>query len=255
MKPPCETPHLLFTLAARLRPTVCALVGATLLTSTAGSVALATPISLLTVSGPGNTGQTISVDQGAAVSFTFDQSYTDVAISADLVCIACDGALYLMNGAIGPAATVANLVTGAFFDVGSSVDPLLSGLSLDAGEYFLIVAITTAGGAAWVGSDPFVFTAAPGVGMGLNYFADDLDNAVPFRSEFLPIASPAGLHVSVVGNAASVPEPATSIPLALGLGVLAAHRYRRSGARGWHRHRMRLAGQKTHRATLNREVR
>lgn len=207
------------------------LLGTALFASTTGSVATAASLPLLTVTGSPNTGRTIGTDQGAAVSFTLDQAHADVAISADVVCVGCDGAVYLMKGLIGPGATAANLITGAFFNVGSPVDPLLSGLSLDAGEYFLIVAITTAGGAGWVGSDPFALATAPGVAMGLNYFASDLDNSVPFRSAFLPIASAAALHFAVVANTLPVPEPATHVLLALGLGALAVHRYRRTAGR------------------------
>ena len=203
------------------------------LVSGAAAEALAAPITLLSVTGAGTTGQSIAADQGAVVSFTLDQLYTDIAISADVICVGCDGAIYLMKDLIGPTATLANLVTAASFDVGSAVDPLLSGLSLDAGDYFLIVAIFT-GGASWLASDPFVLATAPGVSLGLNYFASNLDDSAPFRSPFAPIQSAASLHFAVVGEVATAPEPATSTLVAVGLGLVARQRYRR---RGRQRHR------------------
>src|SRR5688572_30591466 len=157
-------------------------------------IVAAMPLTLLEVSGAGTTGQAITLDQAAAVSFTLDDAYDDVVISADLLCVGCIGEILLMKGLIGPAATLANFVTGAAFDVTSGVDPLMTGLSLGAGDYFLIVAMTDHGGVAWTGSDPASIQSAAGVTMGLNYFAADLDDSVAFRSVFTPIASAAALH-------------------------------------------------------------
>jgi hypothetical protein len=192
--------------------------------------ALAAPITLIDVSGAGTTGQAINLDQGAVVSFTLDQAYTNVAISADLICVGCLGEVVLMRDLIGPTSTLANFVTGDFFDPTSSVDPLLSGLSLSAGTYFLIVAITDSGGAVWTGSEPFDLTAAPGVTMGLNFFAQDVDDSVSYKSPFSTIPSSAGLHFTVVGETreTSVPEPAVMTLLLLaGAGVIQQRRRRR----------------------------
>ena len=62
--------------------------------------------------------------KGAAVSFTLDQAYTNVSISADLICIGCLGEVILMRDLIGPTSTLVNFVTGAFLDPTSSVEPL-----------------------------------------------------------------------------------------------------------------------------------
>jgi hypothetical protein len=178
-------------------------------------VVAAAPITLLDVSGAGNTGQVIALDQAAAISFTLGQAYSDVAIAADLVCVGCEGEAVLMKGLIGPSATLANFVAGTFFDTASAVDPILDGLSLDAGDYFLIVAITDQGGAAWTGSDPFTTQSVPGVTMGLNFFAGDVNDAVPFQSAFSPITSAAALHFRVWAAEPVVPEPAVLSLLAV----------------------------------------
>ena len=175
----------------------------------------AAPLTLLDVSGAGNTGRIIGLDQAAAVSFTLGQDYSDVAIAADLLCVGCEGEVLLMKDLIGPSATLANFVAGAFFDTASAVDPLLDHLSLDAGTYFLIVAITEKGGAGWTGSDPFTTQSVAGVAMGLNYFAADVDDAVPFRSMFVPVASAAALHFRVSAAVSAVPAPAVISLLAV----------------------------------------
>jgi hypothetical protein len=187
----------------------------------------AAPLTLLDVTGAGNTGQIIVLDQAAAVSFTLGQTYSDVAIAADLLCIGCEGEVVLMKGLIGPSATLANLVAGTFFDTASAVDPVLHGLTLDAGDYFLIVAITGQGGAAWTGSDPFTTQSLPGVTMGLNYFADEVDDAVPFRSAFSPITSAAALHFRVSAAESVVPEPAVLSLLAVAALPILRRRFQR----------------------------
>jgi hypothetical protein len=218
---PLPVPH-------RGKALVISVMAALGLIAIAPQAALAAPVTLLDVTGTGATGQFIGLDQGAAVSFTLDKAYSNVAISADLICIGCDGEVILMQGLIGPTATLANLVTGDFFDSSSPVDPLLSGLSLGAGTYFVIVAMTDSGSAGWTGSDPFTLSTVSGVTMGLDYFASDLDSSAAFKSAFSPIASSAALHFTVTAESSSsgdggassggteVPEPAGLTLLALG---------------------------------------
>jgi hypothetical protein len=197
----------------------------------AGLPAVAEP--LLLVTGDGTTGQVINGGQAAAVSFTLDQTYTNLAISADLVCVGCFGSITLIQGRIGPTATLANWVDGKTFNVLSSVDPLLQGLTLDAGDYFLVVAITTTG-AGWSGSDPAAIVTAPGIVHGLDYFASALDVAAPFQSNFLPIASSASLHFGVTGDArvatSELPEPSAAVLSGLALMALFTSRRSRRGA-------------------------
>lgn len=184
------------------------------------AAAMAAPISLVSVDGAGNAPLTINGGQAAAVGFTLGQDYNDVAISADLFCVGCEGSIYLMQDLIGPTSDLINFVTGDVFDVGSSVDPLLDGLTLAAGNYFLIVAIT-GGVVGWNGSDPISVAAVAGSGIGLNFFADELDTP-EYRSDFSVILSSAGLHfrVSAIGDEPGpipVPAPPTLFLLLTGL--------------------------------------
>jgi hypothetical protein len=184
------------------------------------SAAMAAPISVVTVSGSGNAPLIIDSGEAAAVGFTLGQDYSDVAIGADLFCVACEGSIYLMRDLIGPLSDLVNFVTGTFFDVNSSVDPLLDGLDLTAGNYFLIVAITE-GAVGWNGSDPIDVDTAAGSSIGLDFFADELASP-EYRSDFGVILSAAGLHFSVRANEddtgpIAVPAPPTLLLLLAGL--------------------------------------
>lgn len=195
------------------------------------AAAMAAPISLISVDGAGNAPLIINGGEAAAVGFTLGQDYNDVAVGADLFCAGCQGNIYLMRGLIGPLSDLVNFVTGDVFDVNSSVDPLLDGLDLTAGNYFLIVAIT-GGAAGWNGSDPIDVDTAPGSSIGLNFFADELASP-EYKSDFGVILSAAGLHFSVRANEdntgpIAVPAPPTLPLLLAGLASVLIHRTRTS---------------------------
>ena len=195
-------------------------------------VGWAAPMTLLEVSGAGETFQFIDDNQAAAVGFTLGQAYSNVSISADILCVGCSGEVILMRGDLGPTADLTNLVTAATFDVSSPVDPLLDGLDLVAGDYFLILAMTEAGSAGWIGSDAPAITSVPGVSAGLNLFADTLDTP-SFNSEFEVILSSRGLHFTVTADLPDivVPAPPTLWVVLGGLALLAfGHRTRRVSA-------------------------
>jgi hypothetical protein len=182
----------------------------------------AAPITLLEVSGAGETFQFIDDNQAAAVGFTLGQAYSNVSISADILCVDCSGEVILMRGDLGPTADLTNFVTAESFDVNSPVDPLLAGLDLDAGDYFLILAMTEAGSAGWIGSDAPVIDSVLGVSAGFNFLAEALDTP-SFNSEFLVILTSRGLHFTVT---ADLPVIAVAAPPTLwmvfgGLALLA----------------------------------
>lgn len=193
------------------------------------SILPARALPLLSVTGIGNTGQILTANQAAAVSFSLDQAYSNLSISADILCVSCVGSVTLMMNRIGPTATLLDFIGGDFLDPGSSVSPLLSGLSLEAGDYFLILAITETG-ASWIGSTAPIISTATGVTHGFDYVATSFNQPVPFQSTFQLIGGTSALRFSVNGDAAvsAVPEPTAASLFALGLFGLALSRRRRS---------------------------
>jgi hypothetical protein len=185
--------------------------------------AAAVPMTLLDITGAGNAEQFLDTDQAVAVSFSLDRTFVNVSISAPIFCSGCTGEVFLMEGLIGPTSNLTNFVTGIDFDVTTSTTPLLSGLTLDAGDYFLIMANTGQFGAiGWAGSDPFTEVAAPGVSAGLEYFADPIDQTLAFQSDFDVVFLARALHYTIVGELPGPPPgtvatPATASLLALAL--------------------------------------
>ncbi len=182
---------------------------------------------LLNVSGVGSTGQLLQSRTAAAVSFTLDQSYTSVSISADLVCVNCSGKVVLMKDRVGPTATLADFITGESLKESSGTSPLFSGLDLSRGEYFLIFANAgDTGAAGWTGADPATITMLAGITRGFDLYAGSLDS-VTYNSGFQGVLGTRALLYSITGDAAgetsAVPEPGTWMLMILGFGLTAFH--------------------------------
>ena len=198
---------------------------------------LAVPITLLDISGAGNVGQYVDLGQAVAVSFSLDQSYTDVAISAPILCVECTGEIFLMKGGIGGPDADQYFMTAAYFDINSPYGgPLFSGLTLDAGYYFLMMAnVGSSGGIGWTGSDPATIFTATGVKLWPEIFADPIVPDVPYRSDFYTVFETRALHFTVTAapaedsgdgsgegtGAVTVPEPSGLSLMLLG-GLLVA---------------------------------
>jgi hypothetical protein len=203
-----------------------------ILSASAGAATL----TLLDVSGAGTTGQIVASDTAAAVSFSLDKAYTNVAISAGVLCVGCTGEVLLLKDQIGAGATLANYVTGLSFDTSTQTTPLLSGLDLGAGTYFLMLAITGAsGGGGWIGSNPATVTTAPGIVHGLDLFAKDL-GGVSYASNFQAVLSAQALHYTIVADigdtGAPVPEPTAWVLMMAGFGLAGLRLRRRTVAHG-----------------------
>jgi hypothetical protein len=217
-------------LRARLRRAVMIIGLAATTPFYASDLAQAATVTLVDVGGAGGGNTAIAENQAAAVGFKLGSDYTDVSISAPLLCIDCTGVAYLMKGLIGPTSELANVIAAKPFDVSVSSSPLFSGLSLAAGSYFLALALLDNGGAvSWTGSDPETVTTVPGASTGLNLFATEIDPSEPFKSTFLVITSPAALHLTVTAefdkpDPSVVPLPTSAGFLVLGLLGLGAMR-------------------------------
>jgi hypothetical protein len=181
-------------------------------------------------SGPDVGDFTLDPGQTLAVSWTSSQSFTNVTVDVTLDGVVANGTTiqaYLTDN-IGASATAADvLYSNSFANVSGPQDEtytVFSGLTLDAGTYYLVL-FDGSESAAWWGSEGSeVQTSDPGVTIGLDQFAGNTmtDTSIvnvtnPFESQFTPFDT--GLHFSVTGDpstttTSSVPEPSSTLMLA-----------------------------------------
>lgn len=141
------------------------LIAASLL---AASVTAAPAATLFAVDGPDGPGSPaigpFVTDDGAAQTFTLANSLTNVSFGFDLFCLStCGGSLQLISGDMSLSASVGQFVTEVAFSGVAGANAALSGLSLAAGQYTLIMSMT-AGAGIWYSTDAPVFTGS-GVGV------------------------------------------------------------------------------------------
>lgn len=190
---------------------------------------------LIVPMGATNNRSNITASQYNAVSFTFNADFTDVAIEASLTSsdgsAGGGGTAYLTNQ-LGAGTTAANIIAQTdftFATVGTFTDisfvSLFSGLSLDAGTYFVMFGApfnpSTAGGGITLGT-AVTYTTDPDVTVGDMLFASSAN----IDAGFAPAST---FSTSGLGNrvfrVTGVPAPG-SLAL-LGVAGLATTRRRR----------------------------
>ncbi len=163
----------------------------------------------------------ISLNSGSAqvagTFFTLEESYTNVSISAPILCVACQGSVVLHGGPLGVGATVADSVAGLFFD--TSVNNLFSGLSLGPGTYSLIVGVT-AGTGGWNGSAVPTVTTDGNSSDGLDFVGSSAEFFIP-ASVFVPTFSASQLAYRITGDIVTSP-PVNTVPLPASVAFLLA---------------------------------
>ena len=185
-----------------------------------GGTLKAAPVTLLDVSGAGDTGQTINADEAVAVSFTISATFDNVTVSSPLLCIGCTGGLTLIKNQIGPGASAGDVVASLNLDVNTTT-PYFAPMTLDSGTYFLVASIDS-GSAAWVGSSIPAVTEATNVTHGLDFVATTTDPFAP-QSDYNVILGGSALHYTIT----SVPEPASFTALGAAFLTVAGVRGRR----------------------------
>ncbi|MEX0877204.1 MAG: PEP-CTERM sorting domain-containing protein [Phycisphaerales bacterium] len=186
---------------------------------------------LIDIAPPSTNGSSISLTQANAIGFSLAADYFDVMIEASLVSTLAgnSGTAYLTT-AIGAGTTAADVVASTNFDfaqVGNvsadvSFVGLFDGLSLGAGDYFLVFGAPLSGdGFISLSSNPYMLD--PNASVGDMFFspAADLD------PNFIPAST---FTVSGLGNRYFRVEGVIPAPASLGLlgfGALAMSRRRR----------------------------
>ena len=196
-----------------------------------GSAAVqASPTPLLTVSGSNlDTGHLIRPDQAAAVSFIFDNAFSNVTITADLTKLstASEGAIFLVSN-LGPTAGLGAIVASADFNsihfTGAGTI-LFTGLNLAGGSYAVVVANGQGNdigdNVIWQGSSTADVAQSLGVHDGIDFFAADTSGFLINSAFATVLASRTQAFFTVTANeVTSVPEPGSLLLVFLAMGSL-----------------------------------
>lgn len=194
-------------------------------------LSLATPataaITIASVTGDGALAQELAPGDAAGISFTLSSAIANAALYADLFCANCTGTVLLLKDDIGPTATLANVQRVIDYDISTPTSPLLSGLDLGPGTYFLILALAgDRGGAAWFASSPATITNSAIGSVGFDVVASNV-GALPYLADFGLTTDGKAMHfrletASVAPPPGGIPEPESWAMLASGFGVVGA---------------------------------
>lgn len=201
--------------------------------------ASALPITALSVTaGDANVGSVlVSPDpndaKGLAAAFELTASFANLSLEIPLTCLQCQAQFFLMQSAIGPASdfvsnvravtTVDTLLGGGFIN---SPTQLFSGLSLNAGHYFLVMALTsdTLSGAIWAATQAPIVTAMPEAVQLADFIAltGGYNSTTPPLSVFTPyqingIDTFLQFSLTAADPGVPIPEPASWLLLLTGL--------------------------------------
>lgn len=194
------------------------------LTLAAGLAGPASAAPVLSVGGTATNSIEILAGDAVAVSFQLGAARSGLTINADLLCVACDGRVYLMQHTFGATANAGDLLVAAAW---SGSGPLLSGLDLVADDYYLVLT-NLSGSLSWFGGAPFDVVGAADAVHGDDFRASAFDATFPPSSTFELITGLGARFYSV--NAAPHPlsAPATAALVTVGVLGVAATRQRRT---------------------------
>jgi hypothetical protein len=178
---------------------------------------------ILSVSGPANTGETLSANQAAAAAFSLAGAVSDVTITATVSCVSCLGGIWLNENEIGPGTPNSDTLFGESFPGTTSV--MLS--SLAASTYFLVFSVES-GDVAWQGSNPPTVTSIDGASAASDFLATSCTDPLAPLCNFSSVFG-VGLNFTVSGTPVppSVSEPRSLALFATALGALGIAAYHR----------------------------
>ncbi len=193
---------------------------AALLTVPSGTSAM----TILDITGPNYVPSTIGGPyfQVLGSAWSIDQTYNDVSITTvlDATSGQSSGTAYLVT-LIGPGATPASEVASSSFSVTGSYTPttLLTGLVLQPGTYYLVLASTSTVSPGWWGTLQPVVQPAPGV-VDVGWTVAGSDRSIgPVDYNYPPgstfdgpfTANQSAFFIDITGS--ETPEPATWVLL------------------------------------------
>jgi len=171
---------------------------------------IASPATLLSVTGTDNNDIGLNSNQALAVSFTTTQLFSNVTFSvplAELICLNCAGEVYLELNGIDSTAIIGNLIDAKAFNNNGPLSFTETNLAI--GTYYVVLAITS-GNAVWTGSTSPTVTTAPNVSHSIDYIANSIDTGFPPDSHFAAITATDRFYQLTTPGAAT-PEPTTLI--------------------------------------------
>lgn len=178
---------------------------------------------LLSVDGTTDNPITFNTSQAVAASFNLGVGFSNVSISANIICGSCAFTAYLMEANLGPTAAAADLVQAATFTGVPLGGTLFSGLNLVADDYFVIIANTGAPSIIWVGgASPTVSSLASVTHLEdwASLDSSTFDLTFPPNSVFDVILNQGARFYTVNADAVTNPNPGNSVPEPSSIGLL-----------------------------------
>ncbi|MEI9962520.1 MAG: hypothetical protein WDM76_15795 [Limisphaerales bacterium] len=191
---------------------------------------------IISVSGPPDTTSQYSPQltpgKMTGISWITSSPFSDVNIYLNLNADPGATAMAYLTTSIGPGTTTSDEVASAIFNFPStsSLVPVLSGLYLPSGTYYLIIVGMTVGengSGIWQGTPTPTLFANPSVTANHEYLYPYSASGYPPATEFgYSTALVPHFEFSIIG--APVPEPAMNVLLELGLACFGLYRLRQS---------------------------
>lgn len=170
--------------------------------------------------------QVLLSDQAVSQSFTMNATLTDASIMFDVLCVTCEGEIYLITGTPRVGAAVAQFETNKAYSASGSTTLGLTGRTLEAGQEYSLIWSIFDGDGFWRSTFNPVETS-PIASYGMAGFTDDVDQGYPANSDFTDLSSFAKFRIEGTALAA-VPLPASQSMILAALALLGTMRARRS---------------------------
>ncbi len=180
----------------------------------------ATVSSVLGVSGPADRSTPLGVglpDVGVAQTFTTNRDLTNASFDFEVQCLLCAGELWLIEGQMSRSVLNRNVVARESYSGSSEIQSALSGLSFAAGQYTIIMTMTTGQG-LWRATETPKLTGTAGIfETGSRSFSKIDPNFLPWSSTTFLANQTLLFNIGADAPVSPVPLPASAGFLLLGL--------------------------------------